>query len=230
MNNLEKYFKQFEQVLQKIIENGSIDEYDDGEVRLSIHQFEQDEAKIAEIISRKPELEEFYRKSKPIQVVEKSVDGIETFSEEVSLKILSEYLQEHPEFEFKASEPSPFSEYTVTRFRGFTEQISKRLISGVQIPYLDENENKSERKSIGYIHYDTEKDNFFLLMNDGNMKEMDTHNAMIEMFEYINQRKMLKHFTDRNSAKGISQIPLGYREPIKYIDSEQKDTEDFLIK
>lgn len=248
MENLERYFKQFEQLLQNIIQDGEIDEYDDGEVMLSIHQFEQDETKIAEIISKKPGLRGFYSKPKPIQVVEKSEDGLETFSEDMSIRVLSEYLQEHSEFEFAMSQESSFSEYITTRFRSIAEQIGVKLNNGLQIPYLekggdtveifhDELENNSfsimmkhvkgsERRAIGYISYDKLEDNFSMLSNNGEIENMSIYDAMPLVFNYIYQRKNLAHFRSTNNEKGINEIPLGYREPVKYRGASEEIIDD----
>jgi len=228
MKKLEVYFKQFEQLLQNIIKNGEIDEYDDGEVMLSIHQFEQDESKIAEIVSKNPGLKDFYNKPKPIQVVEKSEDGEDTFSEDMSLRILSEYLQDHSEFEFVTQEESSFSEYVVTRFKGIAEQIRLRLNNGMQIPWLDKNEDSSKRVSIGYMSYDMSKETFSLIMNNGKTEDMSQYDAMPLVFNYIYERRTLEHFRKTNNEKGISKIPLGYREPIKYKDMSQEINDDFI--
>lgn len=209
MKQIEIYYKQFEQLLQKIIQDKGIDEYDDEEVTLKIHEFESDKDKIAEIIKEKPDLAEFYSKPKPIQVVEQTEDDIEIFSEEVSMKILAQYLQEHPEFKNENIEESEFSKYVINRFRSITKQVDKRINEGIKIPY-----------DTTYIAYDDKKDMFSLEKDNQNIS---VHSAMVSMFEYIEQRRKLAYFKQTNNIKGIEKIPEIYRKEPENINKDEFD-------
>jgi len=224
MKKLEKYFEQFEQLLQKIIAEGEIDagieEYEPGDVMISMEQPD-----------RASEKNYFEFINIPIQLIERTEDSIERFSEDESLITLSEYIQDHPEFQAEISEQSEFSEYIVNRFRNVAQQITDRLNKGMQVPFLKRDDDPSKRVAEGHLVYKSLNDKFLLSMNDGTVEDKSVYDAMPLVFNYLYQRRMVHHFEKEGNAKGISQIPVGYRESIRYVSipikvSENKGTED----